>query len=326
MLGKLVRELPEGEWVYEPKWDGFRCLAFRCGDEVDLRSRHDKRFARYFPEVVEGLLELDRDAVLDGELVAADFPALMARLHPAESRVALLATQTPVRFVAFDLLAEGDEDLRDAPFAERRARLEALLGDDPPRPLELTPATGDRTLAQRWLTDFTGNGLDGVMAKPRGAPYRPGGRTMLKVKHERTADCVVAGLRLYAGQPIVGSLLLGLYDDDRVLQHVGVVTSFTRAKRAALLEELRPDAVPIEEHPWRDGYLLQGGAMGRLGGAAAKWDPKVHPLDWLPLRIERVAEVAYTQVDELRFRHPAKLRRWRPDRTPESCTLEQLAP
>jgi ATP-dependent DNA ligase len=325
MLGRLVRELPIGDYLYEPKWDGFRCLAFRRGGEIDLRSRHDKPFARYFPEVVAGLLALPEDDVaLDGEIVAADFGALMARLHPAASRVERLARETPARFVAFDLLRLGGEDWAARPFAERRAALETLLAD-PPKPLELTPATDDAALARRWLEEFTGNGLDGVMAKPRDAPYVPGARTMLKVKHERTADCVVAGLRFYAGEPMVGSLLLGLYDDEEVLQHVGIVTAFRRSQRRALLDELRPLAIPLEEHPWREGYLLHGGAMGRLGGAAGRWDPAIHALDWLPLRIERVAEVAYTQVDAQRFRHPAKLRRWRPDREPQSCSLEQLA-
>jgi ATP-dependent DNA ligase len=330
MLGKLVRELPVDGYVYEPKWDGFRCLAFRCGGEVDLRSRHDRPFARYFPEVVEGVGRLGGgDLVLDGEIVVTrdgrfDFPALMGRLHPAASRVARLARETPARFVAFDLLAAGGEDLRGRPFAQRRAALEALLGDEPPAPLDLTPSTGDPGVARRWLTEFTGAGLDGVMAKPRDAPYEPGARTMLKVKHDRTADCVVAGWRFYADEPIVGSLLLGLYDAGGTLVHVGVTTAFTKQRRRELVDELRPLAAPLEGHPWEHGYLLHGGAMGRLGGAAARWDPREHALDWVPLRIERVVEVAYTQVDDGRFRHPAKFRRWRPDREPRSCTLEQL--
>ena len=322
MLGRLARELPGEGFVYEPKWDGFRCVAFVDGDEVDLRSRHDRPFARYFPELVDGLR--GRRCVLDGEIVLAgrfDFPALMSRLHPARSRADRLAVEEPAAFVAFDLLALEDEDLRDRPFAERRARLEEL---DLAAPVHVTPATGDPDVAAHWLDRFQGAGIDGVIAKPRDGHYEPGARSLVKVKRERTAECVVAGLRFHAGRPMVGSLLLGLYDERDALVHVGVVSQFPERRRLELLEELRPIAVPLAGHPWEHGYSLQGGATGRLAGAAGRWDPREMPLDWVPLAIERVAEVAYDQVDHGRFRHPARFARWRPDREPVSCRFDQL--
>ncbi|HEX2085793.1 MAG TPA: ATP-dependent DNA ligase [Solirubrobacteraceae bacterium] len=322
MLGRLVRELPLGGYLYEPKWDGFRCLAFVDGDDVDLRSRHDRPLARYFPELVAALRGARH--VLDGEIVLAggfDFPALMGRLHPARSRAERLAVEVPAAYVAFDLVADGDEDLRMAPFAERRARLEALA---PRPPVHVTPATADPDVAARWLERFQGAGLDGVVAKPRDGRYEPGARSLLKVKRERTADCVVAGLRFHAGQPMVGSLLLGLYDDEGELVHVGVVSQLAERRRRELLDELRPLAVPLHGHPWEHGYSLQGGATGRLAGAAARWDPATMPLDWVPLAPARVLEVAYDQVDRGRFRHPARFRRWREDRAPRSCTFDQL--
>ena len=330
MLGRLVRQLPGEGHVYEPKWDGFRCLAFRRGDEVDLRSRHDRPLARYFPDLVAGVRAVGAERfVLDGEILVTrggrfDFPALMSRLHPAASRVEQLAGETPAAFVAFDLLAVDDADLRASPFVERRRRLTDLLSAAAP-PVHPTPATEDRDLAADWLEGFRGGGVDGVMAKHRDGRYEPGVRGMLKVKRERTTDCVLAGLRPYGDQPAVGSLLLGLYDSAQELRHVGVVTSFTRARRRALLDELRPLAVPLAGHPWEHGYLLAGGPTGRLGGSAGRWDPATMALDWVPLAPLRVCEVAYDQSDGGRLRHPARFRRWRPDRDPRSCWLEQLA-
>ncbi|HEV2812438.1 MAG TPA: ATP-dependent DNA ligase, partial [Solirubrobacteraceae bacterium] len=229
--------------------------------------------------------------------------------------------EAPAAFVAFDLLALGDQDLRARPFAERRERLEALA---PAAPVHVTPATGDTDVATRWLERFQGAGIDGVVAKPRDGVYEPGARSLTKVKHERTADCVVAGFRFHAGRPMVGSLLLARYNDDESLVHVGVTSSFPERRRIELLEELRPLAVPLEGHPWQHGYSLQGGETGRLPGAAGRWDPRDMPLDWVPLAIERVVEVAYDQVDRGRFRHPARFRRWRPDREPASCRFDQL--
>jgi ATP-dependent DNA ligase len=328
MLAKLTRELPDGGYLYEPKWDGFRCLAFRDGDEVDLRSRHDRPLARYFPELVEGLRCLDADRiVLDGEIVLAqphgfDFGALMGRLHPAASRVARLRAEMPASYIAFDLLAIGDTDVTSAPFAARRARLSAELADAPP-PVFLTPITEDRQTAGEWFARFAGGGVDGVVAKHRDTGYEPGKRAMLKVKHERTADCVLAGARLFPGTPLVSSLLLALYAPDEALRHIGVVTNLPAAVRRALLPELEPLIVPLDEHPWRDGFLIGRSPMGRLKGSAARWTPDMEH-DWLPLRPERVLEVGFDQVDIDRFRHPARFKRWRPDRDPRSCTLDQL--
>ncbi len=328
MLGRVVRSLPRGDLAYEPKWDGFRCLAFRSDEDVDLRSRHDRPLARYFPEVVEGLRTLaSRGFVLDGELVVMtgtgpDFAALMSRLHPAASRVARLREETPAAFIAFDLLAEGDEDLRPAPFSARRERLEALLQDAAP-PILLTPATRDPEVAAAWLAASPSLGGDGVIAKEREAPYQPGKRTLAKVKRERTADCVVAGFRVYADQPLVASLLLGLYGDDGALRHVGVASSFGDQARAELLRELFPLRAPLEGHPWEAGFLLDRSPLGRLAGSAGRWSPDME-LDWVPVRPERVCEVAYDQVDRRRFRHPARFRRWRPDREPRSCRFDQL--
>lgn len=328
MLARLSRELPTGADVrYEPKWDGFRCVAFCDGDEVDLRSRNDRPLGRYFPEVVAALRRLPCPAVLDGELLAtvggrADFAALMARLHPAPTRVERLARETPATLFVFDVLAVGADDVRDLAFGDRRRRLKGLLAGARP-PVTLSPVTDDPVTAAGWLHAPAGSAVDGVIAKRVGDPYRPGRRQLLKVKQERTADCVVAGFRLFAGDPVVGSLLLGLYDDARILRHVGVVTSFAKRRRTELVEELAPLIVPLAEHPWRRGFALEGGPMGRLAGAAGRWSPDM-PLDWVPLRIERVAEVAYTQLDGVRFRHPATFCRWRPDRDPSSCQLDQL--
>ena len=266
---------------------------------------------------------------VDGEVLVPagegfDFPALMLRLHPAASRVELLAAEHPAIFVVFDLLRLGDEDLAGAPFAQRRARLEALVGERDAGPVRLTPQTGDREVAAGWLGSGARPGIDGVMAKRPDDPYRPGARAMLKVKRERTADCVVAGFR-GAAEPVlmVTSLLLGLYDDREALRHIGVASSFSRARGAELVGELEPHVVALEGHPWERGFLLEGGPTGRLKGAAGRWQPGM-PMDWIPLAPVLVAEVAYTQLDDGRFRHPARFRRWRPDREPESCRFDQL--
>jgi ATP-dependent DNA ligase len=328
MLGRRTDELPVGDWIYEPKWDGFRCLAFRSGDQVELRSRHDRPLARYFPEVVAGLLALPSERfALDGELVVPspagfDFEALLARVHPAASRVERLSRETPAVLVAFDLIGHGDEDLRERPFRERRALLADLIRDPPPG-VRLTPASEDPAVAADWLA-LEGGGIDGVMAKPGDLRYQPGARSMLKVKREHTADCVVAGFRVYVDKPLLSSLLLGLYDDAGELRHIGVVQSFTQERRRQLLEELASLRVPLAGHPWADGFLMGGGSTGRLAGAAGRWSPQM-ALDWVPLAPERVCEVAYDQLDRGRLRHPARFRRWRPDRAPSSCTIDQLA-
>jgi ATP-dependent DNA ligase len=327
MLARLAPALPAGEYLYEPKWDGFRCLAFRDGDTVDLRSRHDRPLARYFPEIVEAIRSLDADpVVLDGEIVPSGagypFADLMRRLHPAASRVERLRRELPAAFVAFDALAAGDRSLIDEPFRERRAALEQLLAA-PPAGIALTPATTDLATAERWLATLTGGGVDGIVAKPLDAPYAPGRRTMTKVKRERTADCVVAGARLLTDGRGVSSLLLGLYDDAGSLRHVGVVTAFPAADRRSILALLAPHAVALERHPWARGFAIGASPLGRLKGAAGRWTPDM-PHDWLPVEPEMVVEVAFDQVDVDRFRHPARFRRWRPDREARSCTLDQL--
>ncbi|AKF03198.1 ATP-dependent DNA ligase [Sandaracinus amylolyticus] len=336
MLAELARELPRGDFLYEPKWDGFRCIAFVERDgRVDLRSRHGKPFARYFPELVRALAAIGERCVIDGEIVIAreggfDFAALMLRTHPASTRVARLATETPATFVAFDLLAVGDETWTERPFVERRARLESLLARVPREGegrVELTPATDDVAVASAWL-EGAQRGIDGVVAKPRTLRYAPGKRAMIKVKPEHTADCVLAGMRVHQPtekepRPAVASLLLGLWDGD-VLRHVGVCSTFTAARRRALVEELRADVVALEGHPWEHGFGLEPSPMGRLPGAAGRWAPGEMALDWLPLRPERVVEVAYDHLDATRFRHPARFVRWRVDREARSCTFEQL--
>ena len=316
MLAQLARDLPEGNVVYEPKWDGFRCLAFR-NDGTVLQSRRGNDLARYFPEVVEGLRALPDPVVLDGELVApAGFPALMGRIHPAASRVERLRAETPASYVAFDLLALDERDLREQAFVERRRLLEELLAEPPP-PLVLTPATRDRAEALAWLER-----CEGVVAKADDLRYVEGKRAMVKVKRARTADCVVGGIRPTLDRPAVASLLLGLYDGPD-LRHVGVASSFPERERDRLFERLAPLAIPLEEHPWRYGYLLSGGPTGRLHGSAGRWTPEME-LDWIPLAPAAVCEVTYDQVDGGRFRHPARFLRWRPDRDPRSCELEQI--
>ena len=330
MLAKLARELPTSPGLlYEPKWDGFRCIVFRDGDDVELGSRNEKPLTRYFPDLIDPLrTALGDRAVVDGEIVIAteaglDFDLLSLRIHPAASRVAMLAEATPAAFVAFDLLADGDDDLRDQPLSERRARLESMLGSATP-PVYLTPATLDPDVARDWFGRFEGAGLDGVVAKPLDAPYGEGKRTMLKVKHLRTADCVVAGYRLHKDGAGVGSLLLGLYDDDAMLHHVGVASSFAAPRRAELLGELEPyrDGA-LEAHPWREWADPAAHAEGRKPGGQSRWTGG-KDLSWEPVRIELVAEVAYEHLQGDRFRHTARFQRWRRDREPASCTYAQL--
>src|SRR5947209_6418131 len=322
MLAKPATTLPTGEGLlYEPKWDGFRCIVFRDGDEVELGSRNERPLTRYFPDVVDAVRESFPDrCVVDGEIVIAqggrlDFESLQLRLHPAESRVRKLAAETPAEFVAFDLLAIGDEDLTSVPFSDRRARLEKDVTETDD--VHLTPATRDVETAARWFADFEGAGLDGVVAKPLTLPYRQDERVMFKVKHERTADCVVAGFRHHKSGPIVGSLLLGLYDDDGSLRHVGVAASFTMARRKELLTELAPYREGAEEgHPW---YSSEWGP----GGSPSRWNAG-KDLSFEPLRPELVVEVAYDYMEGARFRHTGQFRRWRPDRDPKTCTFAQL--
>jgi ATP-dependent DNA ligase len=334
MLSTAADGLPEGEgWLFEPKWDGFRTVVFRDGDEIVLQSRDTKPMNRYFPELVESLrAALPERCVLDGEIVIAgsaglDFEALLLRIHPAASRVKLLAQQTPSSFVAWDLLAIGDEDLREVPLEQRRARLEQLLGDVQP-PVHLSPATRDRALAEDWFHRFEGAGLDGVMAKRLDSPYRAGERTMIKVKHSRTADCVVAGFRWHKNGPgtMVGSLLLGLYDAEGKLHHVGVTAAFTTAMRKKLVDELAPlRENALENHPWRDWAEADAAAQAgqRLPGGSSRWNAG-KDLSWEPLRPERVVEVKYDHMQGTRFRHGAHFLRWRPDKQPEECRYDQL--
>jgi ATP-dependent DNA ligase len=320
MLAKLERSLPERDHAFEPKLDGFRALVFRDGDVVELQSRHGNPLARYFPELVDAVRALDaRRVVLDGEIVAdgAPFTALMARLHPAQSRVELLAHETPARFAAFDVLAVGDEALLGAPLAERRGRLETILAAPPPRVARVE--TGTAADAERWLETH-----EGVIAKPLASHYLPGKRGWLKVKRLRTADCVVAGFRRRVDRPLPSSLLLGLYDERGDLQHVGVAASFGVRRAEALLDELKPHVAPLVGHPWEHGFLLGGGSLGRLRGAAGRWTPDM-TMDWTPIAPELVAEVTYDQVDDRRFRHPSRFVRWRSDRDPLTCTFDQLA-
>ena len=334
MLAKRVEELPAGdEWIFEPKWDGFRALVFRDGDEVLIQSRDEKPLNRYFPELLDPLRSaLPPRCVLDGEIVIVkehglDFDQLQLRLHPAASRVRLLSQQSPASIVFFDVLAEGDRDLREEPFRNRRRVLEKLLSS-PDAPIHLTPATPDRALASDWFSRFEGAGLDGVMAKPVDGIYEPNKRTMLKVKHERDCDCVVAGFRWYKKDAeAVGSLLLGLYDDSGVLQHVGVCASFSAEKRRELTEFLSPYRKnALSNHPWKEwaGHETAATEAGqRMPGGQSRWS-QGKDLSWEPLRPELVVEVAYDHMQADRFRHIAQFRRWRPDRKPKSCTYEQL--
>ncbi len=334
MLSKRIEELPQGEdWIFEPKWDGFRALIFRDGDEILLQSRDEKSLNRYFPELVEPLrAQLPDRCVLDGEIVIAkdgglDFEALQLRIHPAASRVKLLAQQIPASVVFFDLLCSGDRDLRAVPFESRRRELEKLLSSAAP-PLHLTPATRELIVAADWFRRFEGAGLDGVMAKAVAGIYQSDKRVMLKVKHERDCDCVVAGFRWHKkgeGEAI-GSLLLGLFDDGGVLQHVGVCASFTNAKRWELVEFLAPYRKnALEKHPWKSWAEAGAGdgAGHRMPGGQSRWS-QGKDLSWEPLRPELVVEVAYEHMQGMRFRHMAQFRRWRTDKKPSDCTYAQL--
>ena len=351
MLAKPVSGVPApdsvpGGLVYEPKWDGFRAIVFRDGDDIEIGSRNEKPLTRYFPEVVEAVLrELPQRCVVDGEIVIRtgerlDFGALQQRIHPAASRVNLLAEQTPASFVAFDLLAIGDDDLRDSPFSRRRALLEQALAGAR-SPIHLTRISADADEGRRWFEQFEGAGLDGIVCKPLAATYQSDKRVMLKVKHARTADVVVAGWRPHKhkgpdGQDVVGSLMLGLHDDSGRLQSVGVAASFTMARRAELVAELAPYTLgPDDEHPWAAWADAQAHESNRLPGAVSRWSAG-KTLEWNPLRPELVAEVGYdamegtrvlaggSTVEGARFRHTTRFLRWRPDRTPASCTYEQL--
>ena len=331
MLAKAAEVLPEAEgWLFEPKWDGFRCIVVRDGGSVELTSRGSRPFTRYFPELLDPLREQlpDRCSV-DGELLVLggdvlDFDALQQRIHPAESRVRMLSEKTPARFVGFDLLALDGKDLVDTPFAQRRQQLEEVLRKATP-PLHLTPLTDDVEVARDWFTRFEGAGLDGVVAKRVEGTYEPGKRGWVKVKHQRTADMVVAGFRWHKDGAGVGSLMLGLYDDDDNLHSVGVASSFTAKQRTALVEELAPlREGALEVHPWGAWASAEAQAGGtRLPGAQSRWSGGKDQ-SWEPLRIERVAEVTFNQLTAGRLRHPAKFLRWRDDRDPDSCRYDQL--
>jgi ATP-dependent DNA ligase len=332
MLAKLAEEIPAGDrYLYEPKWDGFRAIVFRGATDVFIQSRDLRPLDRYFPDLHAVLLErLPPGCVIDGEIVIAtpnglDFDALQLRLHPAASRVAKLAKETPASFVAFDALATGGRDLRGVPQEDRRRLLEALLATAAP-PMHLTPMTRDRTLAMEWLARFEGAGLDGVIAKDAGAAYEPGKRAMIKVKHARTADCVVAGFRWHkSGRDAVGSLLLGLYDENGTLHHVGVTSSFTMEVRRRLVAELAPlRANALDDHPWREWADADGSEPARMPGGQSRWSAG-KDLSWEPLRIERVCEVKYDHLQgPRRFRHAAVFVRWRPDKAPHDCRYDQL--
>jgi ATP-dependent DNA ligase len=351
MLAKSVAEIPVADGMsYEPKWDGFRCIVFRDGDDVELASRGGKTLTRYFPEVVEQAREqLPERSVVDGEIVVIrraegqqprlDFELLGQRIHPAASRVTMLAEATPASFIAFDLLALDDENLMDQPFQARRARLERAL-QHVKRPVHLTPVSHDPAVGRHWFELFEGAGLDGIIAKPPDIAYEPGKRLMFKIKHSRTAEAVVAGFRWHKSGPVIGSLLLGLYDDEGNLHHVGVSASFPMARRAELVEELAPYRENAEEtHPWRWGQAPVGAAFdplkpteevrdpeataARLPGGVSRWTGK-KDLSWIPLRPELVVEVGYDAMEGDRFRHTAHFKRWRPDRDPRSCTYEQV--
>ncbi len=331
MLSKRIDALPAGgDWIFEPKWDGFRTLIFRDGDEIFIQSRDKKPLNRYFPELIAPLTaQLPKRCVLDGEIVIAkdgglDFDSLQLRLHPAESRVKMLSQQIPASVVFFDILCQDNRDLREKPFEERRRNLEKLLADAKP-PIHLTPATANRSVAEDWFSRFEGAGLDGVMAKQVSGPYESDKRVMLKVKHERDCDCVVAGFRWYkkGDRDAVGSLLLGLYDDSGALQHVGVCSSFTQEKRVELVKFLEPYRKnALAHHPWKSWAEAVDGGQ-RMPGGQSRWS-QGKDLSWEPLRIELVVEVAYEHMQGARFRHMAHFRRWRFDKKPADCTYAQL--
>ena len=327
MLAKSVPTIPSGA-SYEPKWDGFRSICFRDGDEVELGSRNERPLTRYFPELVAAVTaELPERCVIDGEIIIAtnhelDFEALQQRIHPADSRVRMLAKQTPASFVVFDLLALGDDDYTGKPFTERRAALVTALADSGPS-VHLTPATTDLTTAHRWFEEFEGAGLDGVVAKPLTATYQPDKRVMFKIKHQRTADCVIAGYRVHkASQDAIGSLLLGLYTDDGTLASVGVIGAFPMTKRRQLFTEMQPLITAFDDHPWNWAAHEAGDRTPRKN-ESSRWNAG-KDLSFVPLRPERVVEVRYDHTEGDRFRHTAQFNRWRPDRDPRSCTYAQL--
>lgn len=328
MLAKAVSGVPSGDGLaYEPKWDGFRCIVFRDGDDVVLGSRNERPLTRYFPELVEQIkTNLPDQCVIDGEIILVsddhlDFDGLQQRIHPAASRIKMLSETTPASFVGFDLLALGDEDLRAEPFSTRRAKLQEALESAQP-PIYLTPLTTDQVVAQEWFEQFEGAGLDGIIVKPVGLPYSENKRVMFKVKHERTADCVVAGFRWHKSGGIVGSLLLGIFDDEGTLHHVGVTASFTAARRKELLDEIGPYRMDsLDGHPWQQWAEWEG--EQRKPGATSRWNAK-KDLTWEPLSPELVCEVAYDHLQGDRFRHATTFKRWRPDREPESCRYDQM--
>jgi ATP-dependent DNA ligase len=336
MLAKLSREIPGGDgWLFEPKWDGFRCVVTRDGDEMELTSRSERPFTRYFPELLPVLADALPDrVVVDGEIVipdsdgkGLDFDALLQRIHPAASRVNRLAEETPSVFIAFDLLAEGDESWLPRPMGERRARLLELVKPGPS--VFVTPASTDVAVANDWFTTFEGAGLDGVVAKRLDDPYQPDKRALVKVKHQRTADCALAGYRIHKDGQGVGSMLLGLFDDDGVMHHVGVAAAFTASERKQLLAELTPMTEnALDGHPWAQWAEFataagEEGAAQRRPGATSRWNAG-KDLSWVPVRVERVVEVTFGQLENGRFRHGVTFVRWRPDRTPESCRYDQL--
>ncbi|WP_103501514.1 ATP-dependent DNA ligase [Streptomyces sp. SM14] len=331
MLARAAERIPPG-MSYEAKWDGYRAVVFRDGERTEIGSRSGKSLARYFPELLPGLRRrLPDRCVVDGEIIIVrdgrlDFDALQERIHPADSRVRKLAEEIPASYVAFDMLAVGSHSMLATPFRERRMVLEEALHHTGP-PVHLAPATQDHDLALRWFDEFEGAGLDGIVAKRLEGPYRPGERSMIKIKHERTADCVVAGLRTHKSGPVVGSLLLGLYDERGRLQQVGACGAFPMRRRAELMEELAPlrmDGLPEDHsHPWDDWRNAEAHAGDRMPGSPNRWNGQKDP-SWIPLRPERVCEVAYDHLQGDRFRHTAQFRRWRPDREPDSCTYAQL--
>ena len=328
MLAKSVPDIPNGALSFEPKWDGFRSIVFRDGDEVEIGSRNERPMTRYFPEVVEAIkANLPERCVVDGEIIVVvgdrlEFEVLQQRIHPAASRVKLLSEQTPASFIAFDLLALGDEDFTGRPFTDRRTALEGALAKAE-APIHLTPATRDRDLAQEWFAQFEGAGLDGVVAKPLGGNYQPDKRVMFKIKHQRTADCVVAGYRVHkSGPDVIGSLLLGLYNDAGELASVGVIGAFPAARRKELFAELQPLVTTFDDHPWAWARQEEGARTPR-NSEYSRWNVG-KDLSFVPLRPELVVEVRYEHMEGVRFRHTAQFNRWRPDRDPRSCTYEQL--
>jgi ATP-dependent DNA ligase len=328
MLAKSVPAIPTGDLSFEPKWDGFRAIVFRDGDEVEIGSRNEKPMTRYFPEIVEAVkANLPEKCVIDGEIVVVvgdrlEFEVLQQRIHPAASRVKLLSEQTPATSIAFDLLALGEEDFTTRPFAERRAALEEAL-TAVEAPIHLTPTTRDPVVAQEWFEQFEGAGLDGVVAKPLAGSYLPDKRTMFKIKHTRTADCVVAGYRVHkSGPDSIGSLLLGLYDDAGVLVSVGVIGAFPAARRKELFTELQPLVTTFDDHPWAWAKQEEGNRTPQNSAGSRRNNGK--DLSFVPLRPDLVVEVRYEHMEGVRFRHTAQFNRWRPDRDPRSCTYEQL--